>query len=96
MKEKNILVKGHIIGPEEWNGRGYKRSAFRGYKRSSFRGYNRCTAHTISPTPVVSALGPSLPKGSEHLLSHRDLKNRYRKFMEHREDMGRFNMGSLW
>ena len=51
MKEKNILVKGHIIGPEEWNGRGYKRSAFRGYKRSSFRGYNRCTARSITPSP---------------------------------------------
>ena len=44
MTEINILVKGHIIGPERWNGRGYKRSTFRGYKRASSRGYNRCTA----------------------------------------------------
>ena len=51
--------------------------------------------------PVVSALRPSLPKGSEHLwasfpkqslhfwcvlLSHRDVRPCYRKFMENQED----------
>ena len=43
IKENNILVEGHIMAPEQLNGRGHKRSGSCGYKRSSFRGYQRCT-----------------------------------------------------
>lgn len=61
--------------------------------------------------PVVSALRPSLPKGSEHLwasfpkqslhfwcvlLSHRDVRHCYRKFMEHQEDSTWVKSSSLW
>lgn len=61
--------------------------------------------------PVVSALRPSLPKGSEHLwasfpkqslhfwcalLRHRDVRHCYRKFMENQEDSTWVKSSSLW